>query len=121
MTLFCVAGPVLIQAPENATVLAGQHHTFHCQTSGDLHPKVTWQRYHTDVTQLETLQSRGRNYRVLRSGRLRLRSVTARDSGHYMCIVESSLGKIRSNLAYLYVQGQSNCVATLTDNGTLIM
>lgn len=96
---------VITVPPENATVLHGTKHTFHCEakaTTQGAKVKISWQKYE------QRLQQRDRNYKIHSSGNLRFTRVTLGDTAYYRCVAEidgQPKSKVMSEYAFLQVQG----------------
>ncbi|XP_037653920.1 hemicentin-2 [Choloepus didactylus] len=76
-------GPPTVNASVNNTVLLP------CQANGVPQPRVSWQK---DGVPLDPGSPR---LTVLPEGSLRIQSVLAQDTGHYLCLVSSSAGSDR--------------------------
>ncbi len=111
----------ITRGPENAVVLIGDRHTFHCSTKvtnsnstdTDIQTTVSWQKDDQIIT------NRGsKNFRILRrSGKLRFAHVGKSDEGYYRCIAEFQSEfdrpiKVHSSYAKLTVQGMLHCSTT---------
>ncbi len=108
----------ITRGPENAVVLIGDRHTFHCSTkvthsnSTDPETTISWQKDDQIIT------NRGsKNFRILRrSGKLRFAHVRKSDEGYYRCIAQFQSEsedpvKVHSSYAKLTVQGMGLIIA----------
>ena len=89
-----LSAPELVVSPASLTVTENQSATFHCSANGHPKPKISWRKI--DGTELLNMDS---PYTALH-----IRTAGYNDSGSYMCIATSVLGKAQK-MVKLYVEG----------------
>ena len=98
---YVLTEPVIVQQPQNATVMVHKSHEFVCKVRGNPKPKVQWQYQGYD------LDRRGSNYRFIqKTGSLKFDTLSLLDSGEYTCIAKNSKGTTKSDTVYLNVEGK---------------
>lgn len=94
-TIIAVA-PFVIKAPDNASVDAGNEAKFSCVMGGDPSPQIKWIREGGKVSYMSTSEND--------AAVLRIKNVTASESGKYVCQAENIAGDM-SVSAFLSIQG----------------
>ncbi|XP_022799388.1 hemicentin-1-like [Stylophora pistillata] len=94
--------PEISIPPRNVTVVKGEHVTFTCSVAGNPTPSVIWTKNgkDLDVTANSPLKLSSRKH----NHSLEIAEVDLSDSGQYICVANSSQGKLSSSAATLTVQ-----------------
>ncbi|XP_065215783.1 fibroblast growth factor receptor homolog 1-like isoform X2 [Planococcus citri] len=92
--------PLLIQAPQNMTIVVGEPSNFSCEFFSDLHPYIAW--FKANIKN-DDERDKLEKYMVKENeANLELSNVTYEDAGWYTCVAANNLGATYAS-AYLNV------------------
>ena len=93
-----------IRLPSNVTALVTKKVVLQCAARSSSKVRIIWQKLKAGRS--ETLNLRGDNYEITKSGRLKFSRLLISNTGYYRCMARANRDTIQSDYVYLKVEGE---------------